>query len=507
MIWRLLYFKTNLTHNSKKTDTNLKDTILQEAILHIFYFSMVLAETVIDIEENRKPLVGIDTNNRTISSGSIRVRLNSKEIERVSDNDYTISVPATDKENELPYQDLKDEEELVKAKSKHSINHTVSIKEKNAENVDLNFSDDMSKLCMSSPSSDVIAPALLFYRESSTSYIQQSVIPVTGSDVCKYLETEPFQRDDSENLTRNLFCGSLYADIPIPSLWTDNAKAISNNGDKSRDDKAIKAFQYDALENTCISWKSEGTEKILAERGFMDHSVSNKYESSLGQYSETGNECSSTRTSFRDTDKYSNPQIDEFQIPYFDLQKEIDTVFSCLDEGKRKTKRNLYKKEGEKSIKPIDYKNTSLKRPLNCISGKESLRENKKRIKSNNNTKNLEFKYSLENTSKIKKLTKASGPRKKTGCWTCRLRRKKCSEEKPSCRECIRLGLKCEGYMKERPAFMRDPSLARRMKEEIKKVTLAQKRRGSKQKYELELKMGQTNPFETNTGRLERQPM
>lgn len=61
--------------------------------------------------------------------------------------------------------------------------------------------------------------------------------------------------------------------------------------------------------------------------------------------------------------------------------------------------------------------------------------------------------------------------------------------------------------MKERPAFMRDPSLARRMKEEIKKVTLAQKRRGSKQKYELELKMGQTNPFETNTGRLERQPM
>lgn len=506
MIWRLVYFKTILTHNPKKTDTNLKDIIFQETLLHIFYSSMVLAETVIDIEENRKPLIGIDTNNRTISSGSIRVRLNSKEIERISDNNYTISVPATDKENELPYQDLKDEEELIKSKSKYSINHTVSIKEKNGENVDLNFSDDISKLCMSSPGSDVIAPALLFYRESSTSYIQQSVIPVTGSDVCKYLETEPFQRDDSENLTRNLFCGSLYADIPIPSSWTDNVKTMSNKGDRSRDDKAIKAFQYDALENTCISWKSEGTEKILAERGFIDHTVSNKYESSLGQYSETGNEYSSTRTSFRDTDKYSNLQTDEYQIPYFDLQKEIDTVFSCLDEGKRKTKGNLYKKEGEKSIKAIDQKNTLLKKPLNGMSGKESVRENKRRIKSNN-TKNLEFKYSLENTSKIKKLTKASGPRKKTGCWTCRLRRKKCSEEKPSCRECIRLGLKCEGYMKERPAFMRDPSLARRMKEEIKKVTLAQKRRGSKQKYERELKMGQTNPFETNTSRLERQPM
>ncbi|KIW18942.1 hypothetical protein PV08_03231 [Exophiala spinifera] len=41
-------------------------------------------------------------------------------------------------------------------------------------------------------------------------------------------------------------------------------------------------------------------------------------------------------------------------------------------------------------------------------------------------------------------------PRKRTktftGCWTCRARKLKCSEEKPTCRQCTTKGLECEGY-------------------------------------------------------------
>lgn len=33
-----------------------------------------------------------------------------------------------------------------------------------------------------------------------------------------------------------------------------------------------------------------------------------------------------------------------------------------------------------------------------------------------------------------------------TGCWTCRSRRLKCDEKKPSCRQCTRRGLNCGGY-------------------------------------------------------------
>ncbi|KAF7539511.1 hypothetical protein G7054_g2067 [Neopestalotiopsis clavispora] len=43
--------------------------------------------------------------------------------------------------------------------------------------------------------------------------------------------------------------------------------------------------------------------------------------------------------------------------------------------------------------------------------------------------------------------------RSSTGCWTCRLRRKKCDEAKPVCNRCVKLGLECDGYT-ERPFWM-----------------------------------------------------
>ncbi|RSL84281.1 hypothetical protein CEP51_004018 [Fusarium floridanum] len=46
-----------------------------------------------------------------------------------------------------------------------------------------------------------------------------------------------------------------------------------------------------------------------------------------------------------------------------------------------------------------------------------------------------------------------SGSRTKTGCWTCRLRRKKCDENKPACSNCTSRNLECYGY-DQKPAWM-----------------------------------------------------
>ncbi|KAI8682421.1 Zn(2)-C6 fungal-type domain-containing protein [Fusarium sp. Ph1] len=46
-----------------------------------------------------------------------------------------------------------------------------------------------------------------------------------------------------------------------------------------------------------------------------------------------------------------------------------------------------------------------------------------------------------------------SGSRTKTGCWTCRLRRKKCDENKPACVNCTSRNLECYGY-DQKPAWM-----------------------------------------------------
>ncbi len=470
-----------------------------------------MAETIVNIEDNRKgPLISINTNERTVSAGSIRIRLDSRELEKIlsSDNEYTVSAPSTSKENiQLGHFLENDVRALQENQKTDFITHDGKTNKIDAK-LNFNFSDEISKLCASSPSTEVIAPALLLYRESPATGIRESLIPVTGSDISKYSETEPFKRwDISEDSARHLFCGSLYADIPVPTVWTENQGSKCTREDRSQESKASKISQYDAFENTFISWQSEGTEKLLAEKGFMNETACNKYKWPLSSYSEIEVQRSSTRKSLRDTEKYLHMPVDDFQIPYFDLQREIDTVFSCLDEKKEQTesKKYTHKRKKKRSVKFGE--NIENRKSKKCHDINESKPLTTKKRKSIRNAKCIGSNYCRENVPKIKKLTKTSGPRKKTGCWTCRLRRKKCSEEKPSCRECIRLGLKCEGYMKERPAFMRDPVLARRMKEEIKKVTLAQKKRGSKQKYERELKIEQSFPFQSCDNILERQKM
>ncbi|PVH77255.1 hypothetical protein DL98DRAFT_463945 [Cadophora sp. DSE1049] len=52
---------------------------------------------------------------------------------------------------------------------------------------------------------------------------------------------------------------------------------------------------------------------------------------------------------------------------------------------------------------------------------------------------------------KIKK-TRASKPKVKTGCQTCKIRRVKCDETKPSCLRCVRFGHQCDGYSNKSPS-------------------------------------------------------
>ncbi|KAJ7455229.1 fungal-specific transcription factor domain-containing protein [Mycena galericulata] len=58
----------------------------------------------------------------------------------------------------------------------------------------------------------------------------------------------------------------------------------------------------------------------------------------------------------------------------------------------------------------------------------------------------------------------------KGGCWTCRLRRKKCDEnrEGDSCHTCIRLTIACLGWGPKRPEWMRDKQAVEAYKADIK---------------------------------------
>jgi hypothetical protein len=47
----------------------------------------------------------------------------------------------------------------------------------------------------------------------------------------------------------------------------------------------------------------------------------------------------------------------------------------------------------------------------------------------------------------------ATETRSRNGCWTCRLRKKKCDESHPECLQCLNLGLDCHGFG-DRPVWM-----------------------------------------------------
>lgn len=49
-------------------------------------------------------------------------------------------------------------------------------------------------------------------------------------------------------------------------------------------------------------------------------------------------------------------------------------------------------------------------------------------------------------TAQQSRRKRASKPKVRTGCTTCKIRRVKCDEEKPNCRRCTSTGRKCDGY-------------------------------------------------------------
>lgn len=62
--------------------------------------------------------------------------------------------------------------------------------------------------------------------------------------------------------------------------------------------------------------------------------------------------------------------------------------------------------------------------------------------------------------------------RGKTGCITCRLRKKRCDEAKPICATCSRLGIECMGYGVKRPKWLREKDNAQKAKEHIKATVM-----------------------------------
>ncbi|KAF9259890.1 hypothetical protein L218DRAFT_873580, partial [Marasmius fiardii PR-910] len=69
------------------------------------------------------------------------------------------------------------------------------------------------------------------------------------------------------------------------------------------------------------------------------------------------------------------------------------------------------------------------------------------------------------------RLSSAAPTNNGAGCWTCRLRRKRCDLERlegNSCRTCKRLGIECLGWGARRPDWMRNKAAVDEYRAQIK---------------------------------------
>src|SRR5690349_21404916 len=79
------------------------------------------------------------------------------------------------------------------------------------------------------------------------------------------------------------------------------------------------------------------------------------------------------------------------------------------------------------------------------------------------------------------------GTRSTKGCWTCRLRKKKCDEKSPACIVCASLDLTCHGYG-PKPEWMdgqaREREMADSIREIVKKAAKQKRRVAMLQRHE-----------------------
>ncbi|PWY87259.1 C6 transcription factor [Aspergillus sclerotioniger CBS 115572] len=79
------------------------------------------------------------------------------------------------------------------------------------------------------------------------------------------------------------------------------------------------------------------------------------------------------------------------------------------------------------------------------------------------------------------------------GCWTCRVRRKKCDETRPACTRCISLDLECHGYG-PRPFWMDNGALQNEQASKFRQMVSQARSRKRRQKLLLSTRSSGRNP-------------
>ncbi len=114
------------------------------------------------------------------------------------------------------------------------------------------------------------------------------------------------------------------------------------------------------------------------------------------------------------------------------------------------------------------------------IPGTSSQQQHNPTLESSTSTANLVFGFLVLLNALLSSM---SGPlRSKQGCWTCRVRKKKCDESRPVCSTCESLSIPCYGFG-ARPDWIGDHDKEREVLNGFKEIVKHTSRRNAATKF------------------------
>ncbi|OUM55258.1 hypothetical protein BVG19_g4764 [[Candida] boidinii] len=315
------------------------------------------------------------------------------------------------------------------------------------------------------------------------------------------------QKQDSykENVSQNI---EFKSNKSLNKEIHNNAIRKSNLRSKQSEDKKKKKVEF----NIC---KDIFQRKVL----IFENSVNKVLKENNAFFPITKNTLQSNKErNNQETGTIDNPEIaivkrkrgrPRGKKSSLKLNKQLSTRNELYDFSKKMGIRNTERSRKRKTVRPrkrTTRKSTNLMEKvidtpaesiqINSVEHDENqlvpakrnknLDENKieNKIKVNVEDKQIDEDYQYEDADLEQKdlhsssrYSKLKVCRSKNGCWTCRLRRKRCPEQRPVCSECQRLGITCDGYDDDRPDYMISSNKAKIKMQEIKKITLSKRNR------------------------------
>lgn len=204
---------------------------------------------------------------------------------------------------------------------------------------------------------------------------------------------------------------------------------------------------------------------------------SEEESSSSGDTSSSGSDSSDGESSDEEEKREDKAKVEEESDTSINLEgatkeEKLTRFRSKIKEAERilreqKTRNITWIKTG----KMVDPDNKKKRKHLNP--------DGTKKIKKPR--KHGETKEKRDKKPKHEKGKRKPATRSRTGCWICRLRKKKCTEERPACFNCLRLHLDCY-YDAFKPDFVADPVLRQQKMDEIRTKTKEVKRQAMRKK-------------------------